>query len=79
MSVYSYAIINQIAPENEYPYLEKNGTCKYTGIVKGITLKGCKRIMKNNATAIKEELMNGPVTIGIDDKAIPIKFAPEGK
>lgn len=79
MSVYAYGLANYIVPEKDYSYEAKAGTCRYPKNYNKTTIAGCKIILKNNATAIKEHLQNGPVVISIDSRAVPIKFAPKGK
>jgi len=67
-SAFRYIIANHgIDTEASYPYLTRQGTCKYTANNLGATISGYKDISSGSESALQDAVNSiGPISVGID-------------
>ncbi|CDW82961.1 cysteine protease [Stylonychia lemnae] len=63
---FAYLKQNKIQSESTYPYIGKDSLCRYDANKGIINIKGQIYFSTDNTTLIKEQVLKGPITVGMD-------------
>jgi len=71
---FNYAIEKGINSEADYPYLGKDGMCKYISYKAYKVNNGYVNVTANSTVALKTAIVNGPVSVAVQANQLIFQF-----